>query len=341
MSQQGMLKKLSYFEAQDQNGKFVGMFPSTKTSFTSDLPQLGDKVFLPSSQDIEDLSQLTQAMQPIDLGFNDLFWFLPSLALVPDKKTFTVDEILDEMASLYYEPISSTINFGVVSIRSTLFQSFAKNAYIKDTSLPQEAIDSIPIFNDAETQQKFVALGYKKKSAEMMVTFGAKTVALLTTGIYGFVIYGEHLEVEEKKKMDSVEVQAAGKYPFEINEKGISPALRTLLEEGGFRLTSASCRCFYMGKDATKDEEESRDIRYGKIQSEDGQVFGYARSSFSHTVLVLVEGNPPKELNEPVDAKECSKGVIITLEEALKEFQSGGKYKPAFASHVRQLRMCF
>jgi hypothetical protein len=87
----------------------------------------------------------------------------------------------------------------------------------------------------------------------------------------------------------------------------------------------------YVGKDDT----EGRDIRYWTFGE-----FGYKRNSFSYTVRVDISGKPPMSIPEPTDTKECSKGVIITYDEAMREFKKGGKYPSAFPSHVRQLRMC-
>ena len=327
-----MFKNISYFEFIDAGNKYVSMFPSTKTTYSTPMPKLFDTVFNASLKDEDQFLHLLYAMKKNNFGFLDFFWFLP----LPVNKVYSDSEIVIAIKSLYYEPLSRTPNYGVANIKSSLYKDFEKKVYIKDTSLPQEAIDTIPLFINTETNTQYVALGYKKKSDDISVLFrNATKITVLSVGIYGYVLYGEHLEPSEKAAMEDVEKTAVGKYPYQIKDKQVSPALRCLLEEGGFNLTSKDCKCYYLGKDF----HEARDSRYWTFG--DDVIFGYNRPSFSHTVCVVIEGNPPKELNEPKDTDECSKGILITKEEALKEFNVNGKYPPAFSSHVRQLRMCF
>lgn len=312
-----MFKNISYFEFIDATNKYVSMFPSTKTTFSSPLPKKFDKVFNLDTEDKEQLPLLIQAMKKYNFGFSDFFWFLPL-----NKTTYSNEEIIEFMGSLYYEPLETTPNYGVVKIKSL---NFEKIAYIKDTTLPQEAIDTIPLFITKPTQ-KFTALGYKKKSSEVCVG----DISILSVSLYGYVIYGEHLEASEKASMEEIEKKSNGCLPFRINDKQISPALRCLFEEGGFSLSPENCTCYYLGKDS----REGRDPRYWKFDS-----FGYNRPSSAHMVCVIIKGTPPKELNEPQDTNECSKGVIVTLENALEEFKENGKYTPAFSSHINQLSL--
>ena len=322
------MAQFSYFEFINSSGKYVSLFPSNKTTFSGSLPNLETPVF----EDLEiDMFNLLNAMEKINLGFLDYFWFIPS----SKDNTYTEKYILTAMKSLYYEPVSTTAHYGLVKIRSYLHPEFVKTAYIKDNSLPQEAVDVIPVFTDDSMGDRFVVLGYKKKSDNVTVTFEDKEpITMLSVGIYGHVIFGEHLETSEKAKMEMIHATANGNYPFSINDKEISPVLRTLLEEGGFALSANQCKCKYVGMDNVK----GRDIRYGTFG--EGGMFGYERTSFSYTVRVDISGKPPMSVPEPVDTKECSKGVIITYEEAMREFKEGGKYPPAFPSHCRQLRMC-
>lgn len=316
------MANLSYFEFINYSGEYVSMFPSNKTTFTGTLPTFQQPVFKDFIQELNLTNRLI-AMKENNLGFLDYFWFIPKTK----DNNYTPQYIVDMMSSLYYEPVQSTPHYGGVKIRSSLDPTFEKVAYIKDNSLPQEAVDVIPIFTDESMGDKFVFLGYKKKSD----TVNVNSLTLLSVGIYGYVIFGEHLEPSEKAKMELNHSQADGKYPFSMNDKQISPVLRTLLEEGGFALSTTDCKCMYVGKDDT----EGRDIRYWTFGE-----FGYKRNSFSYTVRVDISGKPPMCIPEPTDTKECSKGVIITYDEAMREFKEGGKYPSAFPSHVRQLRMC-
>jgi len=322
------MTQFSYFEF-NSSGKYVSLFPSNKTTFAGSLPSLHTPVF----EDVKmNIFNLLTAMKDNKLGFFDYFWFIPSSK---DVHTYTEKYIQIVMDSLYYEPVSSSQHYGTVNIRSYLNPEFIKTAYIKDNSLPQEAVDVIPIFTDDSMGDRFVVLGYKKKSDDVTITFeDNQSISLLSVGIYGHVIFGEHLEPSEKAKMEKVHFDANGVYPFSMNSKEISPVLRTLLEEGGFELKNSECKCMYVGKDDMK----GRDIRYWTFG--EGGMFGYERTSFSYTVRVDISGKPPVSIPEPLDTKECSKGVIITYEEAMLEFKSGGKYPPAFPSHYRQLHMC-
>ena len=323
--------RFSYFEFYDFfQSVFVSLFKTTKTTFDAKkMPRKGDKVF-PSIASMGEnyLQNLLDALKDNNFGFHDTFWFLPK------QYSYNLDEIKNWMDSLFYDPTENiTEHYGECLIRSSLEPNFKLTVYVKSDALPQEAIDVIPVFQ-SENGEKFLILGTKKKSNLVTIQFREKSINVLSVGLYGRVIFGEHLEEGEKKRMESIRSQFLNK-PVKMASKDISPVLRTLLEEGGFHLSNKECDCYYIHF----DNRPQRDPRYGIYGKGDPeQIFGYMRDSTSDTIVVLVKGKVPKVLPNPLDSSECDKPIIVKANDALKLMSSGNVYfSPAFKSHLFQI----
>jgi hypothetical protein len=230
------------------------------------------------------------------------------------------------MGSLVYVPDVRTPFYMRYNIKSTVDPNFSQTVFVKSQSLPQEAIDVIPIFDDGTT--KYVALGYKKVSPSIFITLDSHTeINLLSTGKNGYVLFGEHLEQSEKSLIYELSSRFTGT-PIEMTKREISSSLRALFEEGGFDVADCMGKFYYIHEDS----RPGRDDRYWVYEAGD-TIFGYKRESTSHTILLYIEGTPPKKLNTPNDTQECSTGIILKDSEALEILIDGG----AFFSHVFQL----
>ena len=318
------LPRFSYFEFWDLvRDVYVSLFPTDKTLITDvrNFPQEGDKVFPSVYGNDTEFMHMFHAMKENDFGFFDNFWFIPKT-----QTHYTLDYIKSWMDSLVYVPNELTPSYKRYTIVSKLDPNFKLIVYVKNQSLPQEAIDVIPVFTNGET--KFVALGHKKVSPLISITDGnIYNKVLFSTGKYGFVIFGEHLEPSEKSSMNELASQFQGT-PIEMKERQISSSLRALFEEGGFKVDNDMGQFFYVHRDS----RPGRDDRYWTYNT-DEFVFGYNRESVSHTVLVLMKGDMPKMMNDPADADECDKGIIMTASDAVEILLDSG----AFFSHAFQL----
>jgi hypothetical protein len=324
-----VFQNLYYFELfHPSSSLYVDRFPSTKTHLSQDKQLPTGKLFpdLKSAQFMTDLFQFLAALSSNSFGFYDFFWF------VPVRPKYTADDLFAWINSLYFDTQH------IRKLRSKLDSSFSVDIFFKDESSPQEAIDCIPIFLTPE-KKAFVTFGMKKIAESVEIEFPYYSAVLLRVGKHGPVLFGEHLEKDEVKRMDDLaeEFKSASKKPdfsgyIEIENSSFqaSPALRAVYEEGGFEL-GKKYRVLYIGK----DDLPGRDDRYSRFGA-----FGKDRKSSAHTVCILISGKPLKHMPEPKDTAECSKGFILPAKVALEEFQVGGKYNPAFPSHVRQLRNC-
>jgi len=338
------LDNLSYFEFFDiKRNIYVSLFPSNLTVFDEkSLPVDGDHVFDEKNITENLVYDILLEIKKINFGFRDFFWFVPKEI----EKGLTFETLKTWLSSLYYtfpSPLEITKNYGVSIIKSKVDEKFNLKVYVKSTSLPQEAIDVIPIFVDDEKQQKCVVLGTKKKSDSFSISFGVdKELELLTVGIFGKVIFGEHLEKEEKAAMAEIRAQF-NTSPIPVKkQKQVSAALRALLEEGGFIFDQENIECYYV----LKHNAYGRDIRYWPFGetfvSKEGEEtywkYGYPRSSTSDTVVVIIKGKVPDTLPDPIDQIECDKPVVLNCEDAM-EFLYSEKYKLAFPSHYHQLEV--
>ena len=318
-----IFKNLGYVEfilPHNDDKIYVDRFTSDKTETVSFNPH---EKFIQVFENIDktsffsDLYSFIDSLNSIQGNFFDFFWFMP----VAEK--YRAEFIFDWMSSL-------VLNTEESCLTTPLHTSFRMNVFVKKTSLPGQAIDAPPIFRTS-SQQKFVALGYKNKPPPFSVEFLYATIPV--GGLSGYIILGEHLERSEVARMDELyeafkQLPESQKY-IELNTHNASPAYRTLMEEGGFKIVNS--KALYVGKDDTP----GRDARYWTFQD-----FGYERISQSHMVCVIVDGDPPENMPDPEDTFECSKCVILSEEVILKEFRVGGLYPPAFPAHVNQLKHC-
>ena len=314
-----IFSKLSYYEIKIEDDLFLNRFPSGKTVYSG--VSMEKKAVFPSLQDkatfdasVLELSRFLTALNSIQGNFYDFFWFVPA------SEPTTSANIIHWMSTLYFQS-----NGTIVSSKNP---DFSLSVHLKTQSLPGQAIDAPPIFKAADGN-RFVTLGYKKKPKQTDVVLH-ENAKITVSGLSGYVLYGEHLEPSETSKMDDFwkQYQDQGT-PIKMEKHNASAAYRALMEEGGFQIGASTA--YYVGKDSYP----GRDARYWEFDT-----FGYKRGSESHMVCVVVEGNPPDTLPEPVDTEECSKGVILPVEVALAEFRVGGAYPPAFPAHVNQLKHC-
>lgn len=325
--------QLSYFEFYELSKDiFVSLFKTTKTTFDEDrMPKAGDRVF-PNLPNDYFFYRLILALQKNNFGFYDTFFFLKK------KADYTLSEIKEWMSSLVYQPTTNiTECYGECYLTSTIDPEFKLSVYVKSDPLPQEAIDVIPIFKSANGEN-YVILGTKKKSPNITVSFDErkKTVDVLSVGLFGKVILGEHLEEKEKKRMEETRANFSNK-AVQMSSKDISPVLRTLLEEGGFKLDSAQIDCYYVHFD-NRPARDPRYTIYNTKGDDKDEIFGYMRDSTSDTVVALIKGEPPVELPDPVDSVECDKPIIVKAKDALSLLTGNDdRFAPAFWSHVIQL----
>jgi hypothetical protein len=183
------------------------------------------------------------------------------------------------------------------------------------------------------------ALGYKRESDRLEVLFpSGERLKLLKIGIFGNVIFGEHLEPVERKniKKAMIEFDKTHKPVFILKQNQISPVLRTLAEEAGIGVGGCKSTMVYVGYQSTHDAFGCRDIRYGSILGK--TTYGYARKSTAHTVVAIFQCDPPKN-PVPTDFNECTKPTILPVSVVEQEFGVGKKFEPAFPAHVGQFGM--
>jgi len=117
---------------------------------------------------------------------------------------------------------------------------------------------------------------------------------------------------------------------MKLDEKQVSANIRGLLEELGFQPDS-NFTPYLVGKDVIP----GRDARYWTFG--DSNQYGYKRPSAS-TMVAFVGNCKAPELADPLDLYECSKGTVVELDYALREFTEVGKLRCAFPSHSRMLQ---
>ena len=321
-----ILPKLSYFEFQREDGDFVSRFPSEKTTSGAVIVAEDSEkswVFskpMPTETDVYD--HLT-ALVENRLLFSDFYWFMKP------STSYTATEIIHWLGSLYFDSPSVTAYHVKYVIRSVIDPTFEMPAHKTAASLPQEAIDSIPVCRTDKSVR--VLLGRRAANPPVVVTF-SKMPSLCIKNDDGYILYGEHLLPEKKKQIEQSYVSfLAGDSPYlEISEQDASEALRAVYEEGGLQL-SGKVKAYMLEKDSAP----GRDIRYWTFMSKTNH-YGYERKSSSFNVLLIIP--TIDSLPEPIDTIECQKGVILSKDIINSEFRVGGQYNPVFPSHVRQLK---
>lgn len=325
----------SYFENKTDIG-YLSLYPSGpgKCQFTKTIPENGTSVFQIESNDIyRQLNLFLNELKKNNFGFSD-FFFLASQA-----DSYTASELIEWYKSLYYENGVIENQICKIQVKTNLDPSFSKTCYLKDTSLPQEALDTFVFFCN-DKGKIYTALGTKRKSPSVNVNFVADQISLLKVGMFGTVILGEHLEPNEKKLMNnSFEAfqdhqKKTGQNVMKITGRSMKPSMRTLAEEFGFKSDDFTFDTYIIGKDS----RDGRDPRYWTFGN--ASQYGYSRQSESLMVAMIAHCDAPTEIPDPLDIDECSKGVIVSVDYALKEFSQYGNLKCAFPSHPIQLGMC-
>jgi len=323
----------SYFETITSNG-FLSIYPPGQKlcKYTKPLPVDGSRIFdFPSFAEFENaFYQFLLQLADEDFGLKDFMYLMNKFSSEMSAQSF-----YDFYTSLYYKSSSLENDICVAVLGSTLDTAWEKKAYIKDISAPQEALDTFIFLNDSGTI--YTILGTKRKSPVVKVTFsGERFVDVLEIGLFGSVICGEHLEAHEKAQMNSNWFQylknrdETGRDFMKLDEKQVSANIRGLLEELGFQPDS-NFTPYLVGKDVIP----GRDARYWTFG--DSNQYGYKRPSAS-TMVAFVGNCKAPELADPLDLYECSKGTVVELDYALREFTEVGKLRCAFPSHSRMLQ---
>ena len=315
---------------------YLSIFPPgpKQCTFKQALPTDGDRVFNFGDLTFDQFEQMffdfLSALVQHNFGLKDFMFLMKAISPEMTSQSF-----YDWYSSLYYKSSSLENDICVSILGSTNDLDFTKKVYIKDITAPQEAIDSFIFLED---QGKiYTILGTKRKSPTIKITFSdGRTLDVLDTGLFGSVICGEHLEGSEKAQMNSNFSQylknrdETGSEYLKLSEKQVSAAIRGLLEELNFT-PDQNFTPFLVGKDVMP----GRDERYWKF-GQDAR-YGYKRPSGS-TMIAFVGHCKTPELEEPLDQYECSKGIVVELEYALREFCIDGKLACAFPAHARMLR---
>lgn len=275
-----------------------------------------------------------------NFGLGDLFWWLPDLSVFT-KGPRSLRELIE---ASYVVTGEATDNHIVVNIKNSKYPEFNLTGYLKSSSLPQEAIDVVPFFLDTDNPMNiYVALGHKKQSKRITSLFSdnQSSMDLLSTGIYGPVIFGEHLNQDEKQSVNEISKKfKSGNTPIKMEKKQLSPVTRTLLEEAGFDKINDDGSVFYVLYHSSEEGRQCRDDRYGMLYDGIHHVYGYSRASYAHTVCCVFFAEPPSSGN-PLDQDECDKPVILPAKYVFNQFRDGGRLEPAFKSHMLQFRKCY
>jgi len=325
----------SYFEHKTDDG-YLSLYPSGpgKCQFTKSIPQNEQKVFHIVGDDVyHQFSLFLCELNKNNFGFSDFFF------LVKPSDSYIASDLIDWYKSLYYE--NGILDNGIckIQIKSFLDPLFSKCCYLKDTPLPQEALDTFVFFCN-DTGNIYTALGTKRKAPLITIGFVADQISVLKIGMFGTVILGEHLEASEKKEMNEafaafqLHQKNTGMNVMKIASRNVKPSMRTLAEEFGLESEQFNFDTYIIGKD-TRD---GRDPRYWTFGNKNQ--YGYQRPSESLMVAMISKCKIPSEIPDPLDIEECSKGVIVSVDYALKEFSETGKLKCAFPSHPIQFGMC-
>ena len=329
-----MFNNLSYFEFRSHNGQYVSRFPSGKTT-AGVMPLSGiyhNYVFpkmhtTPASELVASLSQHLQALADNSFMFSDFYWFvdpkLTGAAVSAEKTVYEDNQIVEWMKSLYYEQCDGqSPNHVKCLIRSLKNPEFSLVCHITSASLPQEAIDSIPVCRDKTGLR--VVLGRRAANPPVVVS------GITIQGKPGYILYGEHLLPEKKREIESLynKFLETDKTSMQISTQDASEALRAIYEEGGLQIDGQVQA--YMLK---KDDAPGRDIRYWTFGH--NNQYGYQRFSSSYNILLVIP--TIDTLPEPIDTTECQKGVILSEKTARDQFRVNSNFEPVFPCHVRQL----
>jgi len=329
----------SYYETKTKNG-FLSRH-SCDSTYTKDLPKNGDFVFpeMFTEQMTSLQNQLLKFLNVLfdnNFGFNETFFLLKEV-----PKEINAAHLLNWYKSLYFENAKLEKGTCVVDVKSNLDTTFSKSVYIKDEPLPQEAIDTF-VFFASSSGKIYSSFGTKVKTDYVNICFPGKNIIIqvLKTGIFGKVILGEHQEENEKQDMmdsysDLIKHTEKTKCEYlKITGRKVKPAMRALAEEFGFKSDDFKFDAYIIGKD-TKPGRDPRYWTFGKDNE-----YGYERKSESVMVALIAKCEAPATIPQPEDTKECSKGVIVDVDYALREFTKTGNLKCAFESHPRQFGMC-
>jgi hypothetical protein len=325
-----IFKNFSYLEFVDEKyGKsmYVSAYPTTKCiEYDGILPKESEKIF--GDINCDQLKQYLDVLVKNSFGLLDFIWFLKDI-----RETMELKNIVDWLNSLQYSSIVKKDNLYEGLITSSIDSSYSRKIYIKGSSLPQEALDTVIFFKGKKIM---TLIGTKKKSPIIKINFNQDNscIEIMKQSLYGNVIIGEHLEQSEKKLINDLisDFEKTGKTYMKLTEKQGTPSIRAIVEETGFVVDDKFNAVPYL---IGRDSEPGRDPRYWTY---DG--FGYERDSETIVIAMVFDMDIPNIIPEPLDSTECDKSQIVLLDYALREFKIGGRLHPAFLSHPKLLKMC-
>lgn len=323
-------KNLSYFEFKAPIARdlmYISAYPTNRCEpYLGQLPRETEQVFKHCTCD--NLKSFLLALQHNNFGLSDFLWFLKDI-----QPEMTAHSIIDWMHSLQFSQIVKKDKVYEANLVSSLDPSFSKKIYIKGSSLPQEALDTVVLFTGGK--RIMTLIGAKAKSQLVKIQFPDNTIVdVLKVGLFGNVIVGEHLEASEKAMINSMydDFVKSGKSSLKLNKKQGSAAVRAIMEETGFIISGEfSAQPYMIGR----DNDKGRDPRYWTFED-----YGYERYSETTVIAMVFDTDAPAVIPEPLDFEECTKSQIVTFEYALKEFRENGALQPAFKAHPKLLNIC-
>lgn len=379
--QEDFFTSFSYFEFEVPERGFVGLFKGERARKPLTPFQVGDHLFTCAwnpkvEKNFRDFCCYLLTYKhafPEWLGY----LFPPKVMIVDGKQVFLSasrgnyaenfhprsDIIVHWLHSLFVCEVHDEQCYQVLKIGSTLRADFSVELYASDAPLPMSVHDTSffcvqkpkgkAIANDPSSVSKAIAkneiqiytsLGQKKYSGKMPVFLKTgEEIMLLTASYHGALCAaGEHTDPEE--------IQMAKDTLHENGDairKGIAQPLtnkssfasRGLLEEHGIDLRDVEYTCWFYGI----SDEPGRDHRYWENDFV-GKKYGYKRFGacllFATVIMINSEHEIP-QIQDPLDADECSQAKLITLPALMNGFKIGGRFDPAFPIHVKQLALSY
>jgi hypothetical protein len=179
----------------------------------------------------------------------------------------------------------------------------------------------------------YTVLANKAKQPYVKFTFSdGEVLEVLSIGLYGTAIAGETLTPDEKKSLTDVWSKFDQNSILKVDSMSGSTAVRTSKEELGLKCTD-DVTMYLIGK----DDSYYRDKRFFEIRY-NGKMYGYDRKSTSYVFVIVKVVEVINNNFNPEDTDEIESTRVVSVANAIKNFDIGKKYEPAFSSHVTIFR---
>lgn len=279
-------------------------------------------------------------------GIIDMLWMIPDNILT--RGTATSRDLLKILLAMEVTKCEPFVDSNGGSYKLTLECDFGdqhikKECYATETSPPQLATDA---FAFGKKGKDFLIPLNMKRTNPISVTVlnddGSRTtIVCKDKGPEGTIcMAGEHAMGKEIKVLaeNQHRLFEEGKGYMEIPESALKDlTIRCLAEETGDLPIQKS----FMLEPVS--EEEERDIRYWVnfiVVGDTVYIIGYPRFSVSFVTINIFDANAiTNESLIPSDIEEVTKPVLVPFNDVVRNFKVGGKYSPAFPSHVKMLEM--